>query len=160
MNNRQKSKTSNTFFSENQAITAGLEQELKNVSNIKSFLTKYKKHMISQTLSEHLTQLLVEKEKSIADVVHDSFLDRTYVYQIFSGKRTPSRDKLISIAFGLHLSADETQKLLKISGNRKLYVKDERDAIILFSIHNNQVVGQTNFLLIDNGFTPLEGPVR
>ena len=152
MNNRHKIKIENS--------SAALEQKVKNAPNIDVVFRILQKYMISQTLSEHLTQLLVEKKKSIADVVRDSFLDRTYVYQIFSGKKTPSRDKLISLAFGLHLSDNETQTLLKISCNRTLYVKDGRDAIILFSISNNKTVSQTNSLLMDNGFTPLEGPVR
>lgn len=135
-----------------------MEDELKKAFNIKTFLTKYQKHMISQTLSQHLTQLLIEKEKYISDVIHDSFLNKAYVYQIFDGKKTPSRDKLISIAFGLHLSVDETQQLLKISGNRQLYVKDGRDAIILHSIYNRKKVVVTNSLLLDCGFKPLDGP--
>ena len=50
-------------------------------------------------------------------VVRGSYLDRGYVYQIFSGKKTPSRDKLIAIAFGMHLSGDETQKIKSFSSN-------------------------------------------
>ena len=37
--------------------------------------------------------------------------------------------KLIAIAFGRYLSGDETQKMLKISGNRELYERGARDAI-------------------------------
>lgn len=55
-----------------------------------------------------------------------SQLDRAYVYQIFSGEKTPSRDKLIAIAFGMNLSDEETQKMLKLSGNRELYARDQR----------------------------------
>ena len=166
MKNRSRSKVSkSTFssasFSKSEPISAVMENELKKAFDVKTFLTKYKKNMFSQTLSEHLTQLLIEKGTYIPDVVKDSFLHPVYVHQIFNGKRKkPSRDKLISIAFGLHLSIDETQKLLKISGNRTLHVKDGRDAIIFHSIHNSKDVGRTNSLLIECGFEPLDGPVR
>ena len=89
------------------------------------------------------------------DVVSGSFLDRVYVYQIFSGKKTPSRDKLIAIAFGLGLSADETQKMLKLSGNRELYARDERDVIILFALQRGKNIFETNDLLHSYNFKVL-----
>ena len=66
--------------------------------------------------------------------------------------KTPSRDKLIAIAFGMHLSGDETQKMLKISGNRELYARDARDAIILFCLQRKMVIYEANDLLDSNGF--------
>ena len=166
MKNRPQSRISKSTFSRPSSskiepLSAAMEDELKKAFNIQTFLTKYKEHMISKTLSQHLTQLLIEKDKYIPDVVHDSFLNPVYVHQIFNGKRkNPSRDKLISIAFGLHLSVDETQKLLKISGYKELHVKNRRDAIIFHSIHNNIDVGRTNSLLLDYDFEPLDGPAR
>ncbi len=56
--------------------------------------------------------------------------------RIFAGEKIPSRDKLIALAFGLRLSEEETIKLLKISGNRELYARDERDALILFALYH------------------------
>lgn len=82
-------------------------------------------------------------------------LDRAYVYQIFSGEKTPSRDKLIAIAFGLKLSDDETQKMLKISGNRELYARDKRDALILFALQHKKTIWDTNELLYSHNLTVL-----
>ena len=163
MKNRTQSKFSKSTFSRPSSskiepISAAMEDELKKTFNLQTFLKKYKEHMISKTLSQYLTQLLIEKDKTIPEVIDASFINRTYAYQIFDGTKKPSRDKLISIAFGLHLSVEETQKLLKISGNKELYVKNMRDAIILHSIHNNKGVGKTNSLLLDNKFEKLDGP--
>ena len=127
--------------------TDKLAHEIKISTNIGDYLTENKEHMLAGTLSGHLNLLLTQKNRSRADVVHDSLLDRSYVYQIFSGERIPSRDKLIAIAFGLQLTVDETQKLLKLSGNRELYARDERDAVILFSLHKKKNIAQTNDLL-------------
>ena len=115
--------------------TSELTHEIKATTDIEDYLEKNKENMIEGHLSGHLNTLLAQKGISRADVVRNSHLDRAYVYQIFSGEKTPSRDKLIAIAFGLHLTDDETQKMLKLSGNRELYARDKRDALILFSIH-------------------------
>ena len=92
--------------------TDDLEHEIKTVTDIEDYLIKNKTYMLSHNLSDHLNMLLIQKGVSIADVARDSLLHRTYIYQIFSGKKTASRDKLIAIAFGMHLSAEETQTML------------------------------------------------
>lgn len=132
-----------------------LENEIKNTSNIEQFLKENKENLLSQSLSEHLNVLLEHKGLKRADVVRGSLLDRVYVYQIFSGKKTPSRDKLIAIAFGLGLSDDETQKMLKLSGNRELYARDERDVIILFALQRGKNIFETNDLLHSYNFKVL-----
>lgn len=120
-----------------------LESEMKNTVNVEQFLKEYKEILLSQSLPEHLNMLLERKGLKRADVVRGSLLDRSYVYLIFSGKKTPSRDKLIAIAFGLKLSVDETQKMLKLSGNRELYAIDRRDAIILFAQQREKDIYET-----------------
>lgn len=135
--------------------TNELEHEIKTTANIEVYLKKNHQYMLTLSLPEHLKMLLTEKGVSRADVARDSQLNRTYVYQIFSGDKTPSRDKLIAIAFGFHLSDDETQTMLKLSGNRKLYAKDERDAIILFSLQRKKSIWETNTLLFEHNFKTL-----
>lgn len=135
--------------------TAELGNQLKKALNIKSYLEKNKKHLLDHTLSAHLHLLLKAKGLKRSDVVKGSHLDKAYVYQIFSGRRMPSRDKLIAIAFGLRLNEEEVQRMLKLSGNLELYVRDERDTLILFSIQRGKNVFDTNFLLDEYGFLPL-----
>lgn len=138
--------------------TDELNHEIKVATDIEDYLTKNKKNMLTRSLSEHLNLLLRQKNLSRADVVRGSQLDRTYVYQIFSGEKTPSRDKLIAIAFGLRLSDDETQKMLKLSGNRELYARDERDTLILFSLQQKKTIFETNELLINHSLAVLGIP--
>lgn len=138
--------------------TDELNHEIKAVSDIEDFLKKNKKNMLAHSLPEYLNTLLKQKKISRADVVRSSLLDRAYVYQIFSGEKTPSRDKLIAIAFGLCLSDDETQKMLKLSGNRELYARDERDALILFALQRKKNILEINEILTDHNLTILGIP--
>ena len=111
--------------------------------------------MITHNLSIHLELLLDQKGLIKADVARDSELNSKYVYQIFSGERTPSRDKLIALAFGLHLTADEAQTLLKLAGYRELYVRDVRDAIILYALQRGKDITETDTLLYTHGYEEL-----
>lgn len=138
--------------------TDELNHEIKSATDIEDFLTNNKEHLLTDSLSGHLNTLLVQKGISRADVVRGSLLDRAYVYQIFSGEKVPSRDKLIAIAFGLRLSDDEAQKMLKLSGNRELYVREERDALILFGLQRRKNIFEINELLIGHNLTFLGTP--
>lgn len=135
--------------------TDELDHEIEAATDIEDYLAKNKQNMLTCSLSEHLNMLMSQKGIGKADVVRDSLLDRVYVYQIFSGKKTPSRDKLIALAFGLHLSDNETQKMLKLSGNRELYSREERDALLLFSLHRKMSIFEANELLLSHNLTLL-----
>ncbi len=135
--------------------SADLDARMRKARNIDEYLDENQKYMLKQNLREHLNALLVQKGLLVADVARGSHLERKYVYQIFDGKKRPSRDKLIAIAFGLGLDEDETQKMLKLSRNKELYVRDKRDAVILFALQRKKTLMETNELLYDHGMTVL-----
>ena len=65
--------------------------------------------------------------------------------------RKPARDKLIALGFGMSLSVDEMQKVLKVSESPVLYVRNKRDSIILFGLDKHVSVGEMNELLYEMG---------
>lgn len=95
-------------------------------------------------LPSYAHMLIEEKSLKKADVIHDAALNQTFGYQILAGQRNASRDKVIQLAFGLHTSLIETQRLLKRAGLSELYVKNRRDAIVILAIENKLTIYQTN----------------
>lgn len=138
--------------------TEELQHEIKAATDIEDYLKNNQENLIQYNLPQYLNHLLSQKGIRKADVVRGSLLSKAYVYQIFSGKKTPSRDKLIAIAFGLGLSEAETQTLLKVSGNPKLYARERRDAVILFSLQRNHSIFETNDLLFEHNLKTLGVP--
>lgn len=114
--------------------SAASDENLWKAKDLGEYVEINQGNMISQNLSEHLMMLLDQKGLKRADVVRDSELEKAYVYQIFNGEKNPSRDKLIAVAFGLHLNEKETQRMLKVGGYSELYPRIARDAAILFSV--------------------------
>lgn len=84
--------------------------------------------------SEHLKQLLEEKGLERSRVVRMADLNETFGYQIFTGARHPSRNKVLQIAFAMALTLKETDRVLTAAGANVLNCKDRRDAIIIFCI--------------------------
>lgn len=137
------------------ASSAAAKENLKHARSFRDFLTKNKKHMIDQSLSEHLMLLLKQKKLKRAKVIENSGMDKAYVYQIFKGEKKPSRDKLIAIAFGMELNEEETQRLLKLAGYSELYPRIARDALILFAIQRGMDIWTTDEALDQNGYATL-----
>lgn len=139
--------------------TEELNHEIKTATDIEDYLLENRENMLNRSLPRYLKELLAQKGLSRAQVVRDSLLDRAYAYQIFSGEKTPSRDKLLALAFGLALTGDETQRMLKISCNRELYARDMRDALILFALERGNTILEVNESLYDHGFAVLGTPL-
>lgn len=136
--------------------TDELRHEIKTATDIEDYLAKNSTYLLKDSLPEHLHMLLSRKNLSRADVIRGSLLGRAYVYRIFAGDKTPSRDKLIALAFGLQLSDTETQKMLKLSGNRELYARDGRDALILYALQKNMTIMDVNSMLFEHEFAVLD----
>ena len=91
-------------------------------------------HTDAPDLAGFLNEMLERKGLRRIDVVHAANLNETFGYQIFTGARRPSRDKVLALAFGLGLDLHETQRLLSLADAGSLYSKNRRDAIIIFCI--------------------------
>lgn len=135
--------------------SAAAADNLLKAENIEDYLAENQELLLDLTLSEYLMLLLQQKKLKRAKVARDSGLEKAYVYQIFDGKRYPSRDKLIAIAFGLHLNSEETQRMLKLGGCSELYPRVARDAVILFAIQRGMGIAAADDLLYKNNFPTL-----
>lgn len=137
--------------------TEELENKLSDITNFSDYLEENSEQLISDTaLSEYLEKLIEETGCKKADIIKQTNLNRAYVYQIFEGRKMPSRDKLISIAIGMGLDFGHIQKLLKYAGLRHLYARDMRDAAIIFAVKNGYTFDETNCTLYEQGLRILE----
>lgn len=129
--------------------TDEMQQEIQSTDNIYDVLDNNHESFRFEELSEYLKELLERKNIKPAEAIRKSGIDRCYGHQIISGKRVPSRDKLIALSFGMGLELDEVNDLLKISRNRTLYARDQRDAVIIYAFTNKLSIIETNQLLFD-----------
>ncbi len=131
--------------------TNELLNEICETDEIDKFLEKNSNEFADFNLSEYIEESIKERGLQKSKVAARSGLNRIYAYQIFSGKRFPSRDKLIAIGFGLELNIAEMDNLLRCSGFSTLYSRNKRDAMIIHAISNKMSVFALNELLFDNG---------
>lgn len=108
-------------------LTEELLNELLDAPNIDGYIREH--DFADPSLSDYLKQLLQEKGLERSRVVRMADLNETFGYQIFTGARHPSRNKVLQIAFAMALTLKETNRALTAAGG-----KNRRDAIIIFCI--------------------------
>lgn len=135
--------------------TQELLEILKQTSQIDDYIENEENNLVQMELHQYLQILLEKKQLSSSQLIKRSGLDRTYTYQILSGKKTPSRDKVLAICFSLELSFEETQNLLKATGYPILYARIKKDSILIFALQHKTSLTDANELLFDFGYDTL-----
>ena len=136
--------------------TTNLENELKSCDTLESFLKRNLDELSTASLAEQLQTLIASKGLTRSGVVKASNLSEVYAYQIISGARRPSRDKLLCLCIAMKATLDETRELLVRGGFAPLYVRSQRDSIIIFAISHGETILELNNNMYDHGEPLLE----
>lgn len=113
-------------------LTDELLAELLETPDPAKFASKHR--ITERSLPDYLQRLLDEKGLERADVVREAGLNPTYGYEIFMGRKRASRNYLLQIAFAMHCTLQEANRVLQAAGHNELYCKNRRDAIIIFCL--------------------------
>lgn len=137
--------------------TEKLNRILKSADSLESFLQQSETMRLDMTLSEYFSYLFASRQAKKSDIIRATLLDQNYAYQLFNGiKKNPSKDVLMQLAFAFPLTVKETQILLYLGNAPKLYVKNKRDAILLYGLEHHFTLSVVNELLEDIGEKVLE----
>ncbi len=110
-----------------------------------------------ESLAEYLNILIKSKGLKKSEIFRKGNLNEDYAYQFFNGnKGNPSRNKILMLAFGMELSYEETAKLLKITKQPELYVRDLRDSVIIHGLNHGESIINVNERLEGYGLDILE----
>ena len=112
--------------------------------DLDQFLSDNEENFINNSVCELLNQLFRKRNISKAALAKQSGMSEVYLHQVFSGRRTPSRNRLLCLCFGLGASVDEAQELLRHARLAPLYSRDRRDAIVIFGLSHNMTLGEIN----------------
>ena len=92
-------------------LTEDMLAELLDAPDPRAFIKR--REVGERSLAEYLNALLAEKGLKRAAVVREAGINETFGYQIFTGARGASRDKLLALCFALGLTLTEANRLLK-----------------------------------------------
>ncbi|MGN0623700.1 MAG: hypothetical protein ACI4JA_07090 [Oscillospiraceae bacterium] len=130
--------------------TNQLMDELNNSSDVSSFIRTNNESLDKVGFYEYLELMVQQSGMKKAEIIKKSQLNEVYTYQVFSGKKNPSKDKICALALAMKLDLDKTQRLLKLAGDSVLYPKNSRDCIIISALNKGLTVMETNRILYEN----------
>ena len=137
--------------------TSELTEILKRSKSVNDFFEQQAGELEFESIGSYLEFLLNIKGITKQRAIQMANLDASYAYQIFNGNRkNPGRNKIIMLCFGMSLSLEETKKLMRLAKVSELYIRDSRDAVIMYSLEHHLTLIDTNEELFSKGMEILE----
>lgn len=124
--------------------TGQLNQELMQASSLGEYVSENRDAFSEQAVSQLLSELYEKKSISKAALARRAGMSEVYLHQVFSGRRSPSRDRLLCLCLGLGATLEETQELLRQAGFAQLYPRHKRDAVISYGLVHGISLGEIN----------------
>lgn len=124
--------------------TGELCQELMERADLSGYLSENSRHFEDLESSELLVSMYRKVGISKAELARRAGMSEVYLHQIFSGRRHPSRDRILCLCIGMSSELEDTQELLKLSGCAQLYPKLRRDAIICHGLLHGKSLSEIN----------------
>lgn len=131
--------------------TIDLQEALMDAPDLNRFLDENRENFNNTSVADSLNQMILKQRISKSALARQSGMSEVYLHQVFSGRRTPSRTRLLCMCFGLQATVEEAQVLLKQCGYAPLYPKNRRDAILLYGLSHKETLFQINDTLFDEG---------
>lgn len=127
--------------------TDELLKQLNSCNNINDYFKENSEQLIQTNIADYLYDVFKEKCLVKSQVFRKAEVDEIFGYQIFSGRKNPSRNTLIAICIGARFTLNEIQAALKIAGFATLYAKNKRDSLIIYGITHAKSVLEINEML-------------
>ena len=130
--------------------------KLEEAESITEFLEENKDQFVALlTIGEYIKLELEKRKIKKQRVIDDSGISKRYFNQILAGEKTPNRRYIIRIFLSLDLELPDVQWYLKACDYNQLFVKNKRDAIIIYCINNKLPVVECNKMLNNVGLENL-----
>ena len=124
--------------------TDDLKQELMERASLDQYITENEAYFVETDLTEVLARLYERCGLSKAELARQAEMSEVYLHQVFSGRRRPSRDRLLCLCFGLGAGLEEANLLLKGMGYAPIYPRLKRDAIISHGLLHRTPLAEIN----------------
>lgn len=132
--------------------TETLGRELEQCRNIADLDKWFATNKINCSFYEYLEQLVKDRKITISKLADNINIAKSTIYTYDDRRKDgkykkPQKKNIIKIAFGLHATEEELNRLLKLAGYKELYPRNECDAVIKFAIQKGLNIYELEDLL-------------
>ncbi len=114
--------------------TSDLKQELMSQPDLDQYIKENAACFADADLTGSLARLCEESGISKAELARRAEISEVYLHQALSGRRKPSRDRLLCLCIAAKAALETVQELLRQAGCAPIYPRQKRDAIISHGI--------------------------
>lgn len=139
--------------------TTTLYENLLKADSLEQFIQSNTDELQIPQFHFFITALCKKRGEVPERVINRGGIESSFGHQLFSGRRKPSRDTVIQLAFGFEADVELAQTLLKYAQRSQLYPRVKRDAAIIYCLHNHLNFISVQEVLHDLGL-PLIGENR
>ena len=135
--------------------TLDLSRGLMSEPNLDVYLAQNQSDFSDEDMTGFLNRLYQRIAVSKATLARQAGMSEVYLHQVFSGRRRPSRDRLLCLCICMDASLEEVQQVLKGGAYAPLYPRHKRDAIISHGILHGTALEKINEKLAQEQEQPL-----
>lgn len=117
--------------------------------NLEHFLRRNESAYLTISFSDYLNAWCRKHLEVPEQVIRRANLEKSYGHQLFSGKRNPSRDTVLQLAFAMGADLTQAQEMLRVARRSLLYPRIKRDTVIIYCLHNHISLVNTQIILQD-----------
>ena len=125
--------------------------------SLERFLQRNESAYLNTGFSDYMSAWCKAHQEVPEQLIRRANLEKSFGHQLFSGKRKPSRDTVIQLAFSMGADVAQAQEMLKIARKSPLYPRIKRDTVIIYCLHNKISLSDTEIILYDLGLPLLRG---
>lgn len=128
--------------------TAKLLEELqKTPGSLDDYLKDNADAFVQSDVHAFWEGLIRKSGRSKSNIINKADISYCYFYDVISGRKRPSRDKVVRLILAMQLSVEDCQRALTVSGKSRLYPRVKRDSILIHAIEKHLSVFQLTELL-------------
>ncbi len=113
------------------------------------------KGIYTDSFEKHLQQLINKKGLKNSEVYTAANISKQYFSKLLKGRIKPSKEKVLSLAVGLHLNLDETVDFLGLAGYALSPISQTDKIVEYHIVHKEYSVIKINIVLFDYGLASL-----
>lgn len=109
-------------------------------SSLERLMEKDPSSLSFPSFPDYITALCKKRDEPPERVINRANIEKSYGHQLFNGRRNPSRDTVLQLAFGFEMDYEAAQELLKIARKSLLHPKVKRDMVLVFCLQHRYSV--------------------
>ncbi len=125
--------------------------------NLERFLQRNESVYLNTSFSDYISSWCKTHQEVPEHLIRRANLEKSFGHQLFTGKRKPSRDTVIQMAFAMGADVPQTQEMLKIARKSLLYPRIKRDTVVIYCLHNHISLLDAEIILADLNLPILGG---